>query len=294
MLVNAKKPILTALSVLLFSFVVLSYQNCAKPLDEIGLNSSLSANGVCDISASPKSVYVNESSITVAYNFLNDITYKIRVVIVQNSTGAFTESIQTQGGTVSATYTTAAQLGSYTAHGIVEDASGATVGRCQDTFSVIGRSTGGTNPPQQSSYSWVPGAWGACSVTTCGQTGTQLRGVSCVRSDSAVVAESFCSGAGAKPATSQSCSATACPVNYTYSWQIGAWGACSVTACGQTGTQSRSVICKRNDGVTAADASCGSKPAVSQACSTPSCGGGGGPGGPGDGCNSQLVNCQIQ
>ena len=278
MLAQAKKLILTSLTVLLFSFIVLFYQNCAKPLDEIGMNSSLSSSGACNISASPKTAYINEGPLTLTYSFLNDISYKIRVIVVQNSTGAFTENLYTQGGTLSASYTAAEQAGQYTAHGVVEDAGGATVGRCQDTFSVITRAVV-PPPPPQATYSWSPGAWGACSVSTCGQTGTQLRGVSCLRNDNVVVAESYCSSAGTKPSTSQGCSTPACTATYTYSWEIGAWGACSVTACGLTGTQSRSVICKRDDGVTASDANCGSKPDVTQSCSTPRCGGGGGGGG---------------
>ena len=288
MLAQAKKPILTSLSVMLFSFIVLFYQNCAKPLGEIGMNSSLSSNGVCDISTSTDSVYVNEGSISIAYSFLNDISYKIRVVVVQNSTGTFTENVYTQSGTQTATYTAAEQVGQYTVHGVVEDASGATVGRCQDTFNVATRSAE-PPPPQQATYSWSPGTWGACSVTACGQTGTQLRGVSCLRNDNAVVAESYCSSAGAKPSTSQSCSTPACQGSYTYSWDIGPWGACSVTACGLTGTQSRSVICKRNDGVTVADVNCGTKPEVSQSCSTPRCGGGGG----GGNCKIGDIFCKI-
>lgn len=275
MFTKAKKPILTSLTVMLFSFIVLFYQNCAKPLGEIGMNSSLSSSSACRISASPETLYVNEGALSVTYSFLNDISYKIRVVIVQNSTGAFTENVYTQNGTQTATYTAAEQVGEYTVHGVVEDAGGATVGRCQDTFSVVTRNAP-PPPPQQATYSWSPGAWGACSVTTCGQTGTQLRGVSCLRNDNVVVAESYCSSAGAKPATSQSCSTPACVGSYTYSWEIGPWGACSVTACGLTGTQSRSIVCKRNDGMIVSDANCGTKPSVSQSCSTPSCGGGGG------------------
>ncbi|MES2769741.1 MAG: thrombospondin type-1 domain-containing protein [Bdellovibrionota bacterium] len=56
-----------------------------------------------------------------------------------------------------------------------------------------------------------------------------------------------------------------------HNWQIGEWSACSVTACGQTGTQTRSVICMRSDGVVADDSACGTKPANVQACSTAPC-----------------------
>lgn len=265
MLAQIKKPVMTALSVLLFSFVVLSYQNCAKPLDEIGMSSSLSSSSTCNISASPETIYLSGGPATISFSFVNDISYKIRVILMQNATGLFTESIHTQGGSVTASYANADQTGTYTAHGIVEDASGATVGRCQDTYQVSDSS--GEDPPSQSTYSWQSGGWGACSVTACGQTGSQIRAVSCVRSDNAVVAESYCANAGAKPSTSQSCSTAPCGTNYTYSWDIGAWSACSVTACGQNGTQSRTVVCKRNDGVISADANCGTKPVVTQNCS---------------------------
>jgi hypothetical protein len=58
----------------------------------------------------------------------------------------------------------------------------------------------------------------------------------------------------------------------TYAWSSGAWGACSATACGTTGTRTRSVVCKANDGSTVADSFCTAiKPPSSQACSTPAC-----------------------
>ena len=60
---------------------------------------------------------------------------------------------------------------------------------------------------------------------------------------------------------------------YSYSWSLGGWGGCSASCGG--GTQTRSVTCARNDGVTVDDAVClklvGAKPATSQACNTQSC-----------------------
>lgn len=60
---------------------------------------------------------------------------------------------------------------------------------------------------------------------------------------------------------------------YSYSWAVGAFGACSVSCGG--GTQTRSVVCTRNDGVTFNDGICtslvGAKPATSQACNTHGC-----------------------
>ncbi len=110
-------------------------------------------------------------------------------------------------------------------------------------------------------YGWQSGAYGACS-TTCG-SGTKSRTVTCVRSDGASVGDASCD-AGSKPATSDTCSDTS---TCTYSWQAGAYGACSTT-CG-SGTKNRSVTCVRSDGVSVGDASCdaGSKPATSDSCS---------------------------
>lgn len=68
------------------------------------------------------------------------------------------------------------------------------------------------------------------------------------------------------------CPTAECPPQYTYSWSIGDWSACSATACNTQGTQTRAVICKRNDGVTVDDSQCTeSKPATSQACSARPC-----------------------
>ncbi|HEX8822883.1 MAG TPA: thrombospondin type-1 domain-containing protein [Archangium sp.] len=56
----------------------------------------------------------------------------------------------------------------------------------------------------------------------------------------------------------------------SYAWTNGSWGACS-TACG-TGTQTRTVSCRRSDGVTMADSFCtGTRPATSQSCTGDSC-----------------------
>jgi hypothetical protein len=60
--------------------------------------------------------------------------------------------------------------------------------------------------------------------------------------------------------------AQSCDTNYTYSWQIGNWSSCNATTCGASGTQTRTVTCKRSDGQTVADSFCGTKPATSQSC----------------------------
>lgn len=70
---------------------------------------------------------------------------------------------------------------------------------------------------------------------------------------------------------SWSCGAAAV---YTYSWDTGTYGTCSATCGG--GTQSRLVVCKRNDGLVVADNNCtGPKPADSISCNTQECSGGG-------------------
>lgn len=57
---------------------------------------------------------------------------------------------------------------------------------------------------------------------------------------------------------------------YTYAWEAGSFGACSATCGG--GTQTRSAVCKRQDGAAAPDNYCtGVKPATSQVCNTHSC-----------------------
>ena len=60
---------------------------------------------------------------------------------------------------------------------------------------------------------------------------------------------------------------------YRYSWEVGAWGECS-KAC-NTGTQTRSVRCKREDGKYFPDSFCtklaGEKPITSQNCNSHSC-----------------------
>ncbi|MES2966446.1 MAG: thrombospondin type-1 domain-containing protein [Patescibacteria group bacterium] len=58
---------------------------------------------------------------------------------------------------------------------------------------------------------------------------------------------------------------------YTYAWSIGTWGSCGPTSlfntCSSVGTQSRTVTCRRSDGITMSDSFCtGTKPTASQSC----------------------------
>lgn len=60
-------------------------------------------------------------------------------------------------------------------------------------------------------YDWSMGGWSVCSVNGCA-TGTQGRSVSCVRSDGAIVADSFCPVP--RPVTTQTCGGANCtPTN---------------------------------------------------------------------------------
>ncbi len=61
-----------------------------------------------------------------------------------------------------------------------------------------------------------------------------------------------------------------CNVLVTYTWQIGWYGACSAS-CGP-GTQTATVECKNNSGITVADSFCaGVKPTGSQSCNNGAC-----------------------
>ena len=58
----------------------------------------------------------------------------------------------------------------------------------------------------------------------------------------------------------------------TYSWVTTTWSACSATACGTAGNQTRTVTCRRNDGTTVADSFCtGTKPQSTQTCAARAC-----------------------
>ncbi len=61
-----------------------------------------------------------------------------------------------------------------------------------------------------------------------------------------------------------------CTPTYTYTWQIGTYGACTAS-CGP-GTQTATVSCMRNDGNIEADTKCaGTKPSASQSCNLGAC-----------------------
>ena len=259
MLSKILRPFAGALFFAALSVIVLAYQNCAKPLEEVGMYSSLTTN--CSLSISPRSVNVGQA-ININYVF-SAPGAQLKLVVINNFSGAAThlDSASESGSKQFA----AIESGSYTVYGAVE-ANGVSFRNCYDSFTVTS--------PVNYTYSWQIGAWGNCSVTACGQNGTQTRSVICVRNDGATMTganESLC---GTKPAASQSCSTQSCDPTYTYSWQLGNWSACSATACGTSGTQTRTATCKRSDGATMTGANeslCGTKPATSQGCQAPAC-----------------------
>ncbi len=56
---------------------------------------------------------------------------------------------------------------------------------------------------------------------------------------------------------------------YTYAWQTSTWGSCrAISECSSSGTQTRTVTCRRSDGATVAGSFCtATKPATTQTCS---------------------------
>jgi hypothetical protein len=110
---------------------------------------------------------------------------------------------------------------------------------------------------QKCAGTWTTGSWSSCSATACGTTGTQTRSVSCP-------ANLDCSGSP-RPASSQSCYAGDCG---QCTWTTSAWSSCSATACGTTGTQTRTVS---KTGPAGCLGPTTPQPTTTQSCSAPAC-----------------------
>jgi len=115
-------------------------------------------------------------------------------------------------------------------------------------------------------YSWIYGSWGSYN-SSCSDTATRTRSVTCRRSDGTNVSSSTCVGQIGNHAGSSESTAiySGCP----YYWSTGSWGGWS--ACVSPGTQSRSrsVSCKQDrpsgSDPTVSNSSCsGSTPSSSQ------------------------------
>ncbi len=113
---------------------------------------------------------------------------------------------------------------------------------------------------------WNVSDWSNCNKA-CGG-GQQTRNVLCQDAQGTTVPDGSCSEA--KPAVFQVCNTQVCPAGYF--WQIGDWGACTVSCGG--GTQTRSVVCAQLSGAPGTDADCasqGQKPITNRECHTQSC-----------------------
>ena len=130
-----------------------------------------------------------------------------------------------------------------------------------------------SEPPRSSSFSCanppVNGGWsawsayGACSVTACGTSGTQTRTRVC-NNPAPAYGGADCSGL---PSESISCSTAACPTDgYWSAWSD--YSACSVTACGSSGTQTRTRTCTPP---TNGGAPCSGSSSETISCSTAAC-----------------------
>ncbi len=113
-------------------------------------------------------------------------------------------------------------------------------------------------------FNWVPGTWGSCSKT-CGG-GSYSRSVTCQNGLGVIVDDSYCTAT--KPSSNGSCNTHSCTYNYT--WVNGSWGTCSKTCGG--GTQTRSLGCRRDDGVYVPHTLCSAPaPNTTRACNTQTC-----------------------
>lgn len=147
------------------------------------------------------------------------------------------------------------------------------------------------------SWAWKTSSWSSWS-STCSDNATRTRSVWCERSDGYHdPVTTNCSGS--KPATSQTAEVT---TGCSYTWETSSWGSCTggagtwqytawspVSGCGDvtqtrdatceananSGSQSRTVVCRRSDGTIDSNSECqnalGDPPATTQTC-TPTSG----------------------
>ncbi|XP_071822873.1 A disintegrin and metalloproteinase with thrombospondin motifs 9-like isoform X2 [Apostichopus japonicus] len=134
-------------------------------------------------------------------------------------------------------------------NGMVQDSN------CNDPKPATTANCNGANCPDWS----IDDTFGGCDAT-CG-AGVETQTVTC-RMDGSVVVDSMCDPS-TKPDTDRSCDVGSC------SWFTDEYGACSVT-CG-TGTQTRTVECRNNNGMVQ-DSNCNDpKPATTANCNEESC-----------------------
>ena len=119
---------------------------------------------------------------------------------------------------------------------------------------------GRENPTYEAcqTYAWEASSWNGWN-STCSSSATRTQNFICRSSNGSVVADANC--AGPKPTNSETgANYTGC----TYAWVAGAWQDPG-NSCTPNETQTRSVTCRRSDGATVGDASCGGgKPSASQ------------------------------
>ena len=126
-------------------------------------------------------------------------------------------------------------------------------------------------------FVWGATAWSSCSATCDG--GIATREVLCIDYTDYLEGEYveygayYCLSSGPTPNSTLPCNTQACGSNAeTYSWQSGAWTACTVS-CGD-GTQTREVNCVASSGALVDMSYCGgaaAQPATFSSCNTSPC-----------------------
>jgi hypothetical protein len=132
---KAKMPLIKGFSAALFTFLILSYQNCAKPLNDIGMSSpaSTSTSGTpsCSLTLSSANVAIN-SPLTVGYSY-TPATDSIRIVVTTSNGANVSSTLYNGNGSTTLTNPTA---GTYIVSGVVQNSSGVAEATCQQTYTV--------------------------------------------------------------------------------------------------------------------------------------------------------------